>query len=470
MLMASCTPDVIPGGSAEITVTQDGLQNCFIIDGQYSDATCKTAQNDGNYIKYHTSPATTVRITNTKTDGSENVLAVGASGVFNITPKRGNSPVQSYTVSAINQDASIISFTSSVTVYVPADLAPEVKFIAGDSGTKRWTWASDTDPVWGNAGNTGNGASFTAGVVDGQWWGCSPEGLLEQLDHSGGVETGAESPNAYMIFDEDGNITTFGGDGTQLYKSSYVIADYDANRASGWQLAKLQTASPAVLFPYSINEGGVTVTEFDLMYLDANDMTLVYTKGNGAGSWGEITWWKFKNASDYEGALTNYDSRKWGWAYEDAPVWGNAGNSGNGAGFTAGVVDGQWWGATPAELLGQLDHSGGVEYGDEDFGAYMIFSSNGTVNTYKADGTKIRGGEFSVDDFDINRHDNWQLGTLNTTEPAILFPWSINEGGTPVTSFDLMYIDGHNMTLVYTKGNGAGSWGEISWWKLAPKD
>lgn len=36
------------------------------------------------------------------------------------------------------------------------------------------------------------------------------------------------------------------------------------------------------------------MTEFDLMYIDADHMSLVYTKGNGAGSWGEITFWQFK--------------------------------------------------------------------------------------------------------------------------------------------------------------------------------
>jgi len=63
--------------------------------------------------------------------------------------------------------------------------------------------------------------------------------------------------------------------------------------AAGWELGKLTTSEPALLFPWSINEGGMGVTEYDIMYFDANNITLVYTKGNGAGSWGEITHWSF---------------------------------------------------------------------------------------------------------------------------------------------------------------------------------
>ena len=67
------------------------------------------------------------------------------------------------------------------------------------------------------------------------------------------------------------------------------------------------------------------------------------------------------------------------------------------------------------------------------------------------------------------RKENWELGKLTTTAPALLFPFSINEGGVEVTEFDVMYVDADHLTLVYTKGNGPGSWAEISWWKFAAK-
>jgi hypothetical protein len=42
-----------------------------------------------------------------------------------------------------------------------------------------------------------------------------------------------------------------------------------------------------------INGGGTPVTEYDIMYFDANNMTLVYTAGQASGGWGEITHWVF---------------------------------------------------------------------------------------------------------------------------------------------------------------------------------
>ena len=459
--MVSCEPELLKGPEAGENVDLATLQSGFTILGQYADANCTVPQSDGNYIKYTTSPATTVQISNIK-NGAKNILATGPSGVFNISPKRGQDSHQTFTVSAISPDASVVSFESSVNVYVAADLTQDMKYLLSDAGLKSWMWASATDPVWGNAGNSGGGASYTAGVVDGQWWGTSPEGLLDQLNHAvGGAATGAESPNAYMTFDEDGNIETVGGDGNVIASSTYAVKNWDETRAGGWELAKLTTDAPAVLFPFSINEGGKYVTEFDLMYLDYNYMTLVYTKGNGAGSWGEITWWKFKNASSVADALNGGSTRNWGWAYADAPVWGNAGNTGSGASFTAGVVDGQWWGATPEELTGQLAHSGNQPAtGEESFDAYMTFNADGTVATYAADGSKIRGGEYTVEmNADGRASSGWELGKLKTSQAAILFPYSINEGGVEVNEFDIMYADAENLTLVYTKGNGAGSWG-----------
>ncbi len=198
-------------------------------------------------------------------------------------------------------------------------------------------------------------------------------------------------------------------------------------------------------------------------------MTLVYTKGNGAGSWGEITYWRFVNVSPSADLLEN-NTGKWGWATSDAvEVWGNAGNTGNGAGFTRNAVDGKWWGVISGEELeGQKQHAGGNLYGDESNDAYMIFN-DGKVITDAADNSLIRGGKYELEIYPDGRKDNWELGKLTTSEPALLFPWSINENGVPVTEFDVMYMDGGNMTLVYTKGNGAGSWGEITYWRFEAK-
>ena len=96
---------------------------------------------------------------------------------------------------------------------------------------------------------------------------------------------------------------------------------------------------------------------------------------------------------------------------------------------------------------------------------FQVFK-DGEVTSYAADGSKIRGGAYEIKVYEDGRNGGWELGKLTTSEPALLFPWSINEGGVPVTEFDIMYMDGDYMNLVYTKGNGAGSWGEITFWRF----
>ena len=471
MFLASCQPEIIEGGVAGASVSPEQVQSAFVIDGQYAELKCLTPKSDGNFIKYHTSPAITVQISQYKPDGSANILATGASGVFNITPKRGNPSQQQFVVTAINPDASQVSFTSNVTVYVPSELSPEYKLLLGD-GVKSWMWdwTNAQGTCWGNAGNSGAGAAFTARNVDGHWWGVNtPEQLLDQLAHSGGVATGAESSDAYMTFDEDMNITTFGAGDTKIYASTYEIKDYNPSRPSGWEVGKLVTATPSVLFPFSINEGGKNVTEFDLMYLDKNYMTLVYTKGNGAGSWGEITFWKFKNKSGVEDALNGGSQRAWTWNSNGNAFWGNAGSTGAGANFKAGVVDGQWWGVTNTEeFMGQLSHApGGAATGAENTDAYMVFDVNGTVTSYAADGSKIASSDYEVSNFDEKRSSGWQLGKLSA--PGILFPYSINTGGASPAQFSIMYVDAENLTLVDDKSD-VGSWGEITFWLFKAKE
>ncbi len=158
------------------------------------------------------------------------------------------------------------------------------------------------------------------------------------------------------------------------------------------------------------------------------------------------------------------------WTYAPEFSYGNGGHSGNGSGFDNGAVDGQWWGIGEADELKNFpDFSGGVVYGDEANGAYMIFSEDGIVNTYDPAGKLIRGGNFEVKNYDPSRASGWEIGKLVTSEPALLYPWSINENGKGVTEYDLMYLTDQQMTLVYTKGNSAGSWGEITYWRFVAK-
>ena len=69
--------------------------------------------------------------------------------------------------------------------------------------------------------------------------------------------------------------------------------------------------------------------------------------------------------------------------------------------------------------------------------ASEVYSEDGVLlGTYfKADGTKIRGGEWTavMNDYASGAGRGaagWELGKLTTSEPAILFPWIINGGGT----------------------------------------
>ena len=105
LMLASCEPSLLQGPAVAAPMASTALQSAFVIDGQFADAACTIPQTDGNFIKYSTSPAVTVQVSTVKADGSKNVLATGASGVFNITPRRGADPNQAFTVTTINQDA-----------------------------------------------------------------------------------------------------------------------------------------------------------------------------------------------------------------------------------------------------------------------------------------------------------------------------------------------------------------------------
>lgn len=482
-VLCSCDPVSDSSVLDPVNSTQEQLEG--VTFKVYKDEACteEAGPGEGNWVKYWTSPSMTVTVYNLDKEGNENILSYGTAGVFKLSPKRGASNDQVLNIRTINSDNTVLETTKTVNVWVKSDLEPELKLLLGEAGVKSWTWDYDYAPgkvsCWGNGGHTGSGAGFVARVVDGHWWGVEyPEGLLDQLQHSNtGSATGEEAVGAYMTFDEDGGICSYTPAGTPIpgRKGTFKIENYDPTRASGWEIGKLVTSDPAVLFPFSINENGKTVTEFDIMYLDQNFMTLVYTKDTGAGSWGEITHWTFKNCSPSTEILEGENGRKWGWATghdrnaDPLAVWGNAGNSGNGAGFNDYVVDGKWWGVTSAsELEGQLAHSGGVSHGDENDAAYMEFKY-GTVATYRYDGSEIRSAKYALEIYPDGRNGGWELGKLKTTGPALLFPWSINEGGKEVTEFDVMYMDASHMTLVYTKGNGAGSWGEITYWRFGSK-
>ena len=476
--IAACEPVLIKGPAVAANVASSDLQTAFKIDGQFADAACTEAKTDGNYIKYSTTPSRTVQISTIKADGSKAILATGASGVFNITPKRGQDSKQSFTVSTVNQDASIVSFETSVDVYVPADLAPEVKVLTGESGEKAWKWYTIDGACWGNAGYigaSGHGANVAAGEIPGKWWGCVPEDLeTEQIAHTGNVVYGYGDSNAYMVFNEDGDLASYKADGTLIAKGSYSIQNYDPEGSDGYLYGHLVTTDAPILMPFIINSNGQRVNDFDVVYVDPNMLTLIAANGQAAWGWGECTWWRFKNASDADAALAGDGQRAWTWNPIENATWGNAGyigDPGHGADLAAGEIPGKWWGCVPEDLeTEQVQHSGNVVYGYGSSDAYMVFDSdNGTVTSYDASGNPIKSSEYSVDSFDAFS-EGYPMGMLTTgAESGILFPFIINSGGNIATEYEIVYLDGNLMTLIAPNGQTAWGWGECTWWRFQPK-
>ena len=493
-LFTACDPAIDDIVTPSTDVTAEQLANGFTYV-QYSDEECTTQAADGNFLKFETSPSRVVEIYQLDDEGNKNVLKSGvASGVFKLAPKRGGSPSQTFYVTTLNWDGTYLTFDVTANVFVPTELAPEMRLLASDAyGKKVWKW----DTSWrADGGAWGNKAYTNGGPADdfvnnggGIWWGCPPADLVGQLGHSDtGVATGEEHPDAYMEFYDDGNIITYDAAGNQIRKGKYSVTGYTGERNSvaqdgteNWSLGTLTTTEGTILFPFQINGGGYKPTDFEILQLDANHLKLIYAKA-GAGSWDEATWWAFKSESDAEASLTNFSAKSWTWDTEfraDGAVWGNKAytNAASGSDFAING-GGVWWGCPPADLTGQLGHSDtGAATGEEDPNAYMTFDwKAGTVTSYDAGGNAIRSGKFEITNWGngertqngLDGTTDWALGTLNTDAGSILFPFQINGGGNKPTAFEILQLDGDHMKLVYGTPE-AGSWGEATWWAFKKK-
>ena len=320
------------------------------------------------------------------------------------------------------------------------------------------------------------GSNGAAGEIPGLWWGCLPEQLeTEQVSHSGGTVYGYGDPNAYMVFNEDGECISYKADGTQIAKGSYSLNNYDPDCTDGYHYGTLVTTDAPILFPFIINTGGTRANEFDVVYVDPNNLSLVCANGQGAWSWGECTWWRFKNASDPDAALAGSGERAWTYYPMNGSTWGNAGyigDAGHGANLAAGEVPGLWWGCEPEQLeTEQIAHSGGVAYGYGSSDAYMVFNSvDGTVTSYDESGNQIATSPYAVENFDWTAPGGYKMGDLTTAGGSgILFPFVINTGGTVATNYEIVYMDGNLLTLICANGQAAWSWGECTWWRFQPK-
>ena len=169
-------------------------------------------------------------------------------------------------------------------------------------------------------------------------------------------------------------------------------------------------------------------------------------------------------------ASDSYGKKIWKWDTSiTGAVWGNMGYCG-GSGVDVGVAgNGQWWGVTStAEFNEQLQHStDGVNQGDGDLGAWMTFGNDGFLNAFDASGKNIRTSTYEVE---LIEGDDWKIGNLKTN--AILWPYEINSGANIPGIYEIVYLTGNKMTLVYPDGGDFGSlggWGEATFWHFKAK-
>ena len=476
--LTACDPTQSEKDYVPVALTADEVNGAITIVQTDVDG---NVASDGNYFTFTTNPATMVSIFNKDADGNENQLASGYSGSFSIKPKRGSDPNVTYYVRTVNSDNSEVVIEKQTTVFVKQDLDPEIRLLASDAyGSKTWKWdpSISSGEVWGNMGyQPGTGASVGL-EGNGKWWGVTldEEGelseFLNQLKHTpDGKAHGDESINAYMIIDEDGYITCYDNEGNEIRKDKYEVEGYDPN--AEWRLGLLKTKS--ILWPYEINSGGNIPGQYEIVYLTTDKLCLVYPDGGSQGSWGEASFWHFCSNTDLEGmACGGYDvssSKSWTWdqSIGSGEVWGNMGYM-PGSGASVGLEgNGKWWGCLNEEdFSGQKQHSNdGNLHGDESMDAYFTLTGEGKIFRYAGDGTLLNSGTYSID---VVEGDDSKVGILNTTAGTILWPFEINSGGNMPTWFDLVYLSGSKMCLVYPDGGSQGSWGEASFWHFKAKE
>ena len=486
-MVASCDPIKEEKDFDVTNITADEVLSGATFS-QYSDEACTTPAADGNFIKFDCPKTSSVTIYYLKPDGSESVLSYGKpSGVFRFVPKRGSEPNQTVYFRYINQDGKEVTASKQFTLLVAADLDPEMKFLVSNAGKKKWVWDTSVNgQAWGNmAYACGPGEDFFAAGAN-QWWGCTPDLLWSQDEggqygHTDGDATkaGEGNSNAYMILDEDGVIISYDANGSKLREGTFKVTGYDGQRhdvgGNAWDLGKFTTSAPAVLYPYKINGGGTTVTDFEILGLTDDQLCLVYPGTASAGAWAEATFWRF-TAADNEDLLY----KDWTWDTSvNGQAWGNMAYAcGPGVDFFAAGAN-QWWGCAP-ELLwsdgegGQYGHTDGdnAKAGEGDSNAYMTITDDGKITPYDANGTALRSGSVSVELFDKRQDvggNPWHIGTFKTTDPAVMYPYMINGGGTKVTDFEILGLTGTQLVLVYPGTASPGAWAEATFWRFKKK-
>ena len=166
---------------------------------------------------------------------------------------------------------------------------------------------------------------------------------------------------------------------------------------------------------------------------------------------------------------TPWSFKAWTWDDSvDGHFWGNMGYHGYSGAELGTEGKGTWWGAAgDDDFQAQAAHSGYATYvGDGNPKAYMTFGHEGKLQSNNKDNSYLRQGLFSISDFNNSDASAYYHGYLNTPEPAILWPYEINSYGNTPTRFEIAYLDGERMTLVYPdNGDFNGStWTEATFW------
>lgn len=439
-----------------------------------------TPAADGNYIKYNIPSVSSVQIFYTKSDGTESSLSYGASGgMFTFIPVRGSDSRQTVYFRYINQEGEEVVASKEFTLAVAADLATEVKLIASNSGRKIWKWntAAPDGQVWGNLGGGGDnfkGDEFALNGTD-KWWGVvSEEEFMGQLNHTNdGQAHGDESMDATMVFTEDGMITCYDATGKEIRSGKYEIRDYDPTYSrSSKYCGILHTDAGSILFPYEINSGGNMPTDFQIAYLSASRLVLIYPD---KGDWknNEGTFWQFYSTSDVEGCLTDNSEATWEWDDENGACWGNAGYGSFVYGGASSISTNIWWGVPSVDLEEQITKSG---YGFNDVaGQTMTFTNEGAIK-------KSSGGNGGFS-FDVSKtedlggyNEGKTLGRFYTTGDGVMFSQRINAADhsdlpSTINEFDIVYISDDNFVLAapsfFKSANpDNASWQECTFWRF----
>lgn len=435
----------------------------------------------GNYIQYNIPNVPAVNIFYEK-NGERKQLSYGRSGgMFYYLPTRGSDEKQTVYFSYISPDGTEAVAGKEFTLNVAQALDPAVKVLVSNKGNKKWKWMPTTTEegaVWGNAGYPLNKQDGSA-AIDGAWWGCgmndgsAKSDFTGQTQHTGGKYDAIKGECytlSYMEFSEDGTITAYGNDGSKIASGSFSISEYNNNeitRPTENSRGILETTAGAILWPFTCDDSalGNEPTKFEIAYLDASRMIIYAQNPNGSSS----TWWSFMSDDDPTGILASHD---WHWKPTDVndggAVWGNGGWMGAQNG--AGSINGAWWGCgvndgdCKNKFSDQTQHAGGryAEYESECYSqSYMTFNEDeATVTVYGKDGNKVREGSFSVDWAPTET----RMGTLNTSEGAIMWPFIINTEGKMASKFEIGYLGSDALILIYKDGDKDDS--PCTWWSF----